>query len=362
MKIVTVLFKYDYGVEDRGESLEKSVFFPALCSLGYEVYPFWLEENGYDYDLVNLQQKIISFCEDKKPDTVFFIMMRDEVTSRTLNLLKSRYITLNWFCDDQWRFESYSHRMCLNFTYSVTVDKYSIHKYKHLGYDNIIHSQWASNNYRDDYEPGKTEYKYEISFVGGKNLTREWIIYELSRSGFDIKCFGAGWNNGRVSFSEMEDIFYNSKINLNLSNSVPNDYRFRTFVRNRILKNYLNPFLFLKSPWSIRKLFRDLKLFINPFSGQKKIEQIKARHFEIPGCCGFQIAQYALEVEDFYNIGNEIVVYSSIDELIRLLDFYLINNKERERIKYLGYLKTKNYTYVSRLKDVFSTISHENGA
>ena len=361
MKIVSLLLKYDYGDSERGESLEKSAFFPALESLDNVIHSFWLEDHGFPDNRESLQTNILSFCNEIKPDIIFMVLMNNEITIETLHELSAKYITINWFCDDQWRFNSYSKNICFNFTYSITVDKYSYPKYKSLGYNNVILSQWATNSYRNIIDDNKTNYKYDISFVGSKNLTREWIVSELIKSGYSVDCFGAGWSNGRVSFKEMDEIFYNSKINLNISNSIPIDYRYRIYVRKHLLMKYCIFVNFIKL-LNLKFLISQIRLFINPFKGSKKIEQIKARHFEILGNCGFQIAQYALEVEDYYTIGKEIVVFSTIDELTRLIDYYLENNKEREELKNNGYIKTKNYTYKKRMAKMFNSIQKNRKA
>ena len=101
MKIVTALLKYDYGIESRGESLEKKGFLPAIEKVVDEVMPFWLEDNGFYEDQSLLQKKLIKFVEKEQPDAIFFILMNDEITSETIIHLSKKYITINWFCDDQ---------------------------------------------------------------------------------------------------------------------------------------------------------------------------------------------------------------------------------------------------------------------
>ncbi|OHD13541.1 MAG: hypothetical protein A2Y41_06540 [Spirochaetes bacterium GWB1_36_13] len=346
LKIVPAFLKYDYGIKERGESLEKTFFVPELEKIFGKVTPFWLEENGLPDNIKGLQDKLIEFVEIEKPDIVFFVLMKDEITQETLSKLKTLTTTVNWFCDDQWRFESFTKNIAPLLSYSITVDKHSLSKYKEIGYNNVLLSQWASFVYEKDFSPEKTEYLYDVSFIGGKNNTRAWYIKELEKSGIKVECFGAGWKNGRVSFEKMKEIFQRSKINLNLSNSLPYDIRFYRYLKKLPLGwNIFKPICFLKS---VKRKFFSRFLY-----SQKNAEQIKARNFEIPGCGGFQLSNFVLEIEDYFDIGKEIAVYSSIDELKKQIKYYLENENEREAIKKKGFLRAEKYNYYEKFKEIF---------
>ena len=355
MKVLAAFFKYDYGIKARGASLERDVFIPSMTSAGADVVPFWLEDNGYPDNIDELQKKLICCADDIKPDIIFFIMMGDEIKNDTLKKLSEKYITVNWFCDDQWRFDNYTKYKAPFLRYSITVDKYSIAKYHAIEFKNVILSQWAAANYikRVDFE--KIRYMYDVSFVGSKNLTREWYIYELKKQGVDVVCFGAGWDNGRISMDEMKKIFLNSKINLNLSNSVPTDYRYRRFL----IKKCITMACSLKTYVQIsefKKFIRVCYYFLFPYKSQKSVEQIKARNFEIPGFGGFELTQYALQLEDYYLIGSEIAVFSGLDDMIRQVQYYLVETVKRKKICNAGYLRTREYSYKTRFKHIFKEI------
>lgn len=148
--------------------------------------------------------------------------------------------------------------------------------------------------------------------------------------GLKVECFGAGWENGRVTFDEMGEIFKTSKINLNISNSANYDIRY-VFSSLRSIKD------FLKS--------------------KKRIEQIKARNFEIPAFGGFQLTNYIPFLEDYFKIGREVAVYTSIEDLVLQINYYLRNEEERRRLMINGYKRAINeHTYLNRLKDILVKI------
>lgn len=356
MKILTAFFKYDYGITARGESLEKHIMFPSLVATGAEVVPFWLEENGYPDNLPELQINLLNYADEINPDIIFFILLRDEINLETLKKLKLKYITINWFCDDQWRFNDFTVKVAPSLSYSITVDKYSLPDYYQIGCRNVLFSQWATNYLAKENEIKKPIYMYDISFVGGRNITREWIVYELKKAGYRVECFGAGWDNGRVSFDEMNKIFLASQINLNLSNSLPTDYRFRKYLIAKIIQMFFT-YNFKDSLFSNikAKLFL-IKFFLFPGNSLKNVEQIKARNFEIPGCGGFELSQYAPGIEDYYIIGSELAIYGNIDDLKVMIKYYLFNDNEREKIRLSGYERTKVYTYKNQFIKILRKI------
>jgi len=325
MKIVPIFLRYDYGIKSRGDSLEYKGFYAALKQLTDEVYPFW-----YDNYLTNkdeLQQQIIKFVDDVNPTIVFFILMKDEISFKTLDYLKDKYTTINWFCDDQWRFENFTRNYAPHFTYSITTDKFSLNKYKHMGYDNAILSQWASFGCEKDISLNEIDYKHDVSFVGSISIYRKWIVEELLKKGIEVKCFGLGWENGKVSFEKMTEIFKSSKINLNISNSASSD---------------------------IRVIFSSPKGLYEFIKSKKRCEQIKARNFEIPFFGGFQLTNYIPSLEDHFEIGRDVAVYTSVEDLVHQIYYYLENEEERRKIMIAGYNNAINkHNYLNRLQDIF---------
>lgn len=356
MKVATFFCKYDYGIKARGEGMEKAIFFPAIRDNVDEVVPFWLEDHGFPDDLDGLQNKVIDFVKREKPDLAFFILMSDEIRLETFEELSKYTVTANWFCDDQWRFDNYTKFVAPKLGYSITVDKYSLHKYNDIGVRKVVLSQWGAPFYEERSNWEGLDYKYDISFIGGKNPTREWVINELVKSGYNVQCFGAGWDGGRVSFEEMKDIFFRTKINLNLSNSWPEEKSFYQFLKQRAWRGIFD-FKQLRKGF-LHYLKSNNRNFRAVFVGDhKNVEQIKARNFEIPGAGGFQLSKYALEIEDYYKIGEEIAVFSTLTDLKRQIDFYLVNDKKRIDMTKKGYIRTKDYTYTKRMEKVFKEIS-----
>ena len=320
--ILYIAFQYDNGKKENGYAINYKAWYENFVKLGYDVDALFYE----DYTKEVLQEQLIEKASDTKPDVIFFILQQEQIDITTLKTLKEKgFFTVNFFGDDQWRFNSWSSRFAPYFSACITTDKFSIDKYKEIGQNNIIRSQWAS--LESNVDVTNVKYKYDVTFIGGMNRTRKWFIDVLIKRGINIQCFGAGWSNGRVTYEEMEEIFLTSKINLNLSNSTNYDMRYM-----------------LSSPRAFLSTMRAI------ISGGKNSSQTKARNFEIPVQGGFQLTDYVPTLEEYFDIGKELVCYGDIDEAEVLINYYLRHEKERESIKIAGVKKARdNHTFQHRI-------------
>ena len=88
--------------------------------------------------------------------------------------------------------------------------------------------------------------------------------------------------------------------------------------------------------------------------GQKKILQIRLRDFEVPMSGGFYLTEYMKELEEFYNIGTEIVCYRDPAELADKINYYLQHETAREAIRRAGYERClREHTWQHRFSAAF---------
>lgn len=328
MKILYVDLQYDYGIKARGPNIiGLDGFKNSFEELGHDVVTFYYDE--YLNDTKPMQQELKIFADKENPDLIFFSLYQDQFELETLDYLKSKFVTMNWFGDDQWRFDNFTYKYANHFTYCITTDKFSLPKYKNIGQNNVIYSQWAAINSHET--PEFKGYKYDVTFVGGFHPYRKWLIDSLKKRGINIEAFGNGWENGPLSAQEMNQLFVSSKINLNIGNSNSFDIRY------------------LLSYWKAIPLL---------FKSKKSASQIKARNFEIPYFGGFQLTDYVPTIENYFNIGKEIVCYKDVDEAELLIRYYLENDQERENIKKSAHDKAiSEHGYKNRLKNVLEQIN-----
>lgn len=328
MKILFVDLEFDYGDSSRGKNgIGQLGFKESFLKLGHEVIPFY-----YDSYLKNnldlLQTDLLKRADECRPDLIFFILFRDQFSIETLDKLKSKYTTVNWFGDDTWRFDNFTKKFAPHFSYCITTDKFSLTKYHAIGIKNVIRSQWAAIDHPEFVAP--LPYKYDVTFVGGFNRYRKWFVSLLKKNGIEVQCFGHGWPNGSLTNDQMIEVFSSSRINLNLSNSASFDLRY---------------------------LVTHPKNLAHTLHTKKHASQIKARNFEINYFAGFQLADYVPGLEDYYHIGKDLACYSTPEEAAILINYFLANEKEREEIRNHGMITARTgYTYKSQLAAVLNTI------
>lgn len=96
-------------------------------------------------------------------------------------------------------------------------------------------------------------------------------------------------------------------------------------------------------------VFNNSKVNINTTS--KAIRSgVPLRVFDILACGGFLISNYQTEIPEIFEIGKDLIVYSSIEECAELCDYYLNHESERKEVAQAGFETVKNnHTYTIRL-------------
>lgn len=348
MKILYCGPKFDYGLKNSGFSMEHRVFYDTLTKFDnsrHEVYYYPFDEKLKELGYKKMQSDLIDFAEQNKPDVFFSIFFQDEVAIETLRSLKRLEITtMNWFCDDHWRFNNFSKYYAPVLDWVITTDKDSVERYKSLGQKNVVLSQWGYNHFINT--PAKKSFQ-DISFIGKKYGKREMIVEKIKQEGFNVKCFGGGWNGGRLEYEEMLSEFNHSKINLNFTDSSG------SWSKKRLAKIFL-----------YKRLDQSYHLYppnliaeqIQSFKQSMASAQIKARFFEVTGAGGFLLSAKAPGIEDYFVPNKEIVLYSDIPDMLLKISYYLKNNDLREKITKAGNERVlKDHTMEKRFLDIFKT-------
>jgi spore maturation protein CgeB len=272
-----------------------------LQKLGHEVY--W-------YDTVDPEEKDYNkIIENFKPDLIFCCMTGDRAItphepwgSIKKETDSGRTKTFNWFCDDTWRFDGFSSKVCRMFNVCSTPEPSYLESYKNIGYDNIILGPWYANSF---YYPNIdfAHKDIDISFIG---------FPTQDRKAFFDACGLPIHNAYGITHEEMFETHSRSKMGLNLST--------------------------------------------NDNDPQKKT-QMKQRLFEVPAGGGLLITQYHPGIEEFFEIDKEIITFKSIDELQKKTNFLLQNSKILEKMARAGHKRfIAEHNAEIRLKKVLREI------
>lgn len=80
---------------------------------------------------------------------------------------------------------------------------------------------------------------------------------------------------------------------------------------------------------------------------------VPLRVWDVLGCEGFLISNYQAEIPEYFVPGEDIVLYSSKEELLDLTNYYLSHPTERKEIAHNAYEKVKmHHTYLIRITEM----------
>ena len=374
MRILYAAMKYDYGKPEQGLSFEHYNFYHSLLHMGHDIlyfdYMTLMQQHGRD----RMNRRLKEVVALEKPDLLFSVLFTDQFDPLVLReLTETRLPTVNWFCDDHWRFDNYSREWAPCFKWVVTTAASALPKYANLGYRNVIKSQWGCNDVL--YRKMDVPLKYDVSFVGQPHGNRRQVIHALRKAGINVHVWGGGWESGRLSQEEMICVFNQSRINLNLSNAsmptgaslpvITSTARLSNTVRSRLSRSLdMVPFgsqvKAMGKDWfsglcSSRTASADLEPTETPDVHYS--DQIKGRNFEVPGCGGFLLTGMAENLGQYYEIDKEVVCFEDRHDLIEKVRYYLKHEDERAAIAQAGYERTmRDHTYPRRFSEIFEQL------
>jgi spore maturation protein CgeB len=331
MRILFAGLKYDYGIPERGLSFEYYNFFDSLIGMGHETELFDFYSLYLKLGSEEMTRCLRERVDEWKPDLLFTFLYGNEFDRNGLKAIKheTRTVTFNWFADDHWRFENFSRHWADCFSFVSTTDAQAVGKYRNLGFDRVLLTQWAANPRY--YKKGSGVQDEGITFVGQAHGDRPAIIRALRRRGISVKVYGTGWKTRRWHdyARRLRILSRRSYEKLVNSTRIPQEEMIRHFQRSRINLNL-------------------------SASSQMIHNQIKGRNFEIPACEGFQISGPADRIEEYFVPDREIVLYKSVDHLVEIIRYYLENEEQRAAVASASYERViKEHTYEHRFRELF---------
>ena len=316
MKILCIFGEHNYGDPKRGIGYEYANFIPAFHRLGHEVLFFESFNRDAYKSFADLNYRFLKAVEENKPDIIFCVLMGYELWAETLAMVRSvsDAAIVNWSTDDSWKYEQFSQFVIPSFDLYATTYPEAVEKAKRAGHGHVILTQWAANAQQLTEPLSAANCRWDVSFIGTAYGNRKKWISDLAARGIHVSCFGHGWQNGPVAAEAIPEIVRRSKISLNFGDS----------------------------GWVFKRL--------TPYRSR----QIKARVFEVPGYGGFLMTENADHLENFYQPGKEIVLFSGIGSLETKIRYYLNHPEQRDKIAWAGHSKTRQvHTYDQRFEILF---------
>tara|TARA_R110001632_G_scaffold60284_3_gene146334 strand:+ start:75 stop:1049 length:975 start_codon:yes stop_codon:yes gene_type:complete len=320
--------KYDYGDPERGYSYEWNHFYMGLKNHVDKIHFFDFYGKYQNLGQQGMQNELAEFIELEKPDVTIFSLYTDQFTPLFIRSLQGSTKTLCFFHDDGWRKEFVA-TWAPCFDAFTTTDPFGVRKYNKSGLNYAIFVPFGVNEilFCPNHDLNKD---IDVSFVGAWHPYREWLVRRLKKVGIKVEAYGYRWPNGMLSEKKMIEVFQRSKISINMTNC---------------------------PSWDARYLLSSPRALLNRIRSPKVHEQIKGRHFEIPACGTLQLSYYTDGLEKLFDLGNEIIIYQSLEELETKITQYLGDHEELLRLTLNGLNRTvKEHTYGSRFLQVFESL------
>ncbi len=268
------------------------------------------------------EKKVERFIEEKEIDCVFIAFYSGDLTLdiNFLERLSKKVFLVMGFFDTEHYFEAVDRYYAQAADLVLLPDYLSKFKYELLG----INAMCTFSLFNKDYyrRLDDADKNIDVSFVG--DITRgnrgEYIDY-LRNNKVPVKCYGANTENGLIDFDKMVEVFNRSKININFTGMIDG--------ASLILGSQIN----------------------------NRIKQSKGRPIEAALCGGFVLTEYSPGVENMFEIGKEIDVFHTKEELSKKIQYYLENGQEREEIARRGYERAlRDYDSHAGIAKIFDVI------
>jgi len=278
---------------------------------------------------IQFNKRLIHTVSKTQPD-ILLVLKGNRIFLETLRKIKSlsNTILVLWAYDSALKFQNVlkgGKYYDLFYTFEPTdipvlQSKYKINaKFLPMAYDPSIYHKLSNNKKQE----------IDISFVGSlrpKYYHRIELLDEIISRYKDrrIEIWGPAWT-----------VFLPSSLH---------EYLIKRRHLAKVIHNMTIP------PEIVNEIYNNSKICLNIHHKQSKAG-LNPRTFEILGAGCFELVDYKEYLEKLFRVGKEIECYKTKKELIEKLDYYLENDKEREKIAKKGHKAVQNsHTYVHRVK------------
>jgi spore maturation protein CgeB len=298
-------------------------------------------------------------AHSRKPLDLFFSYFYDAcVLPEAIDEIRAMgIITINWYCNGSYQLHLVS-EISPHYNWCLVPEKFRLKDYVSMG-ARPIYCQEAVNP--SIYKPYDLPQQYDVTFVGQAYGDRPAYIGYLRGQGLDVRVWGVGWQQ----FSK----------SMYLARTPSRAKRLKYALRRWRHKNSYNPFSrtpIVLPDYAIGGVLTDEEMVMmysrskinigfsscgDTHKSTERILQVRLRDFEVPMSGGFYMVEEMDELRDFFEIGKEIVCYSSAEDLADKIKYYLAHDNEREAIRKAGRERClRDHTWHKRFKSVFKEI------
>jgi spore maturation protein CgeB len=233
-----------------------------------------------------------------------------------------------------------------------------------------IYCQEAANP--NIYKPYDLAVEFDVTFVGQAYGDRPVYIKYLLEQGTNVRVWGWGWHNfssegqtphrpnalrrvlqiGQALTTKQGWLAVRHRLSRKQSANIPKAHP-HVVLPDSILGDTLSDIQMIQM-YSRSKINLGFSSCGDTHETGERILQVRLRDFEVPMSGGFYIVEYMEELEEFFNIGKEIVCYTDKQDLSDKIKYYLKHDDERERIRKAGHERClRDHSWHKRFQKAF---------
>ena len=317
----------------------------------------------------------IKAAHETKPVDLFFSYFTDAcVLPEAIDEIRDMGIkTVNWYCNGSYLLHLVK-EISPHYDWCLVPERFRLEDYKAMGARPIYCQEAANPNI---YKPYDLHVEFDVTFVGQAYGDRPAYIKYILDQGINVRVWGWGWQNFSPE-AQAPDRPTPLRRALHIGRSLMTKQGWQA-VRQR-LSHVLGansscaslrgqseavtlPALILGGTLSdveMIQMYSRSKINLgfstcgNTHETGERIVQVRLRDFEVLMSGGFYMVEYIEELEEFYEIGKEIVCYTNLEDLAEKIKYYLRHDTEREAIRKAGYERClQDHTWHKRFETAF---------
>jgi spore maturation protein CgeB len=252
-------------------------------------------------------------------------------------------ITVNWYCNASYQFHLVS-EIAPAYDYCLVPERFRLDDYRRAG-ANPIYCQEAANP--TVYKPYDVPLEFDVTFVGQRYGDRPLYLRYLIDAGLDARVWGPRWIEPIAPRPWWRRVGGAIK---------------RTLAGEPWLREATFPADRCGLPLSDEELVKmysrsRISLGFSGVADGSGVRQVRLRDFEAPMSGAFYMVEYFEELTAFFEPDREIVCFNSPAELLDKVRYFLVHDRDRQRIRDAGLRRARTeHTWQKRFEAVFREI------
>jgi len=304
----------------------------------------------------------------KRPFDLFFTYLKDGMVENSVidEVRRTGVPTCNFSCNNTHQFDLVDD-LSPHFDYNLHSEKDAADKFKQISANPIWFPMAANPKY---YYPMDIFRSLDVVFVGQCYACRPNYIWQLLESGIDIHVYGPGWRLRENGGFKRELLRRGRRYYMALRSLIAGNMESRARwsanlawldLCERLRSKYNDQMHTPISDDEMNRKYSESKISLgflevydkHDLSAYSK-QHLHLRDFEAPMSGALYLTGYCEELEEFFEIDKEVIVYRNEYELLDKVRYYLSHPHEGEAIRHRGHMRSlHSHTYQRRFSQLF---------